>query len=79
VTHSGSTARPSRLDAWDVSLVPRSFRIDPEEFWSRQRLDSFGEAEATLRTWEHHYNTERFSMALRGEIPAERLPTKLAA
>jgi transposase InsO family protein len=59
--------------------VERSHRIDAEEFWSRQRLRSFGEAEVALRMWEHHYNAERFSMALRGETPAERLATKLAA
>ena len=34
--------------------------------------------EAALRGWEHH-NAERFSMPLRDETPAERLPTKLTA
>src|SRR5262249_2420427 len=59
--------------------VERSHRIDHEEFWSRQRLASYGEAEIALRAWERHYNIERFSMALRGQTPAEKLAARLAA
>jgi transposase InsO family protein len=59
--------------------VERSYRIDNEEFWSRQRLTSYGEAEMALRAWEQHYNVERFSMALRGQTPAKKLAAPLAA
>lgn len=53
--------------------VERSHRIDAEEFWSRQRLGNFDEAVNALRTWEQAYNCERFSLALKGRTPAERL------
>jgi len=53
--------------------VERSHRIDGEEFWSRHTFLSFTAATAALHTWEHHYNCERFSMALKGRTPAERL------
>jgi transposase InsO family protein len=59
--------------------VERSHRIDAEEFWSRQRMASYGEAEAALRAWERHYNVERFSKALRGQTPAEKLAALMAA
>ena len=59
--------------------VERSHRIDHEEFWSRQRLTSYGQAESALRAWEQHYNVERFSMALQGQTPAEKLAARLAA
>jgi len=59
--------------------VERSHRMDHEEFWSRQRLTSYGEAESALRDWERHYNVERFSIALRGHTPAEKLAARLAA
>jgi hypothetical protein len=32
-----------------------------------------------LEAWEHRYNHERFSMALRGHTPGEMLAMKLAA
>jgi transposase InsO family protein len=53
--------------------VERSHRIDHEEFWSRQDFATVLEAEQGLAGWERHYNTERFSMALRGRTPVERL------
>jgi transposase InsO family protein len=53
--------------------VERSHRIDNEEFWSRHRFESFGDAERALESWEHLYNHDRFSMALKGRTPAERL------
>lgn len=59
--------------------VERSHRIDHEEFWSQQRLTSYGQAEIALRAWERHYNVERFSLALRGQTPAEKLAARLAA
>src|SRR5262245_13005721 len=53
--------------------VERSHRIDQEEFWSRRRFETFLEADAALQGWERVYNLERFSLALRGETPAEKL------
>ena len=53
--------------------VERSHRIDAEEFWSRNSFDSMPIATAALRSWEWSYNHERFSMALNGFTPAERL------
>jgi transposase InsO family protein len=53
--------------------VERSHRVDVEEFWGRSRFASFELAEAALRVLEQHYNEVRFSMALRGRTPAEKL------
>jgi len=53
--------------------VERSHRIDNEEFWSRQRPPNYEAAVVALREWEQSYNSERFSMALKGRTPAERL------
>lgn len=53
--------------------VERSHRIDQEEFWGRRRFDDFDAAAVGLRAWEAHYNHERFSMALQGRTPAEKL------
>ena len=57
--------------------VERSHRIDNEEFWSRSTFGSFSEAAGALGSWEAHYNTERFSMALQGRPPAEKLAAVL--
>jgi transposase InsO family protein len=53
--------------------VERSHRIDNEEFWGRREFAMVLEAEHGLAGWERHYNTERFSMALGGRTPVERL------
>ncbi len=53
--------------------VERSHRVDGEEFWRRHDFGSFDEAADGLRAWEHVYNFERFSMALHGATPAEKL------
>ena len=53
--------------------VERSHRIDAEEFWSRRRPTTFEDAVTALREWEHDYNCQRFSLALKGRTPAERL------
>ncbi len=53
--------------------VERSHRIDQEEFWCRQRFPDFEAAAAALRGWETRYNYERFSLALQGRTPAEKL------
>lgn len=58
--------------------VERSHRIDEEEFWSRSTFDGFTSAAQALRAWEHRYNHERFSMALQGLTPAEKLAPLLA-
>jgi transposase InsO family protein len=58
--------------------VERSHRIDHEEFWSRQRFTDFDTAASALQTWEATYNYDRFSLALKGQTPAERLATRLS-
>ena len=58
--------------------VERSHRIDEEEFWSRATFDEFTSAAQALRAWEHPYNHDRFSMALQGLTPAEKLATFLS-
>ncbi len=62
--------------------VERSHRIDQEEFWGRHRFTDFDVAATALRTWERTYNYQRFSLALQGRTPAEKLagfPPPLAA
>jgi transposase InsO family protein len=59
--------------------VERSHRIDAEEFWSRSTFDRFEIAERALRDWERVYNEVRFSMALKGRTPAEKLAAVVAA
>jgi len=59
--------------------VERSHRVDSEEFWTRHSFNSFDQATAALRDWERVYNFERFSMALYGETPAEKLYRLLPA
>jgi transposase InsO family protein len=53
--------------------VERSHRIDGEEFWSQHDFDTIAAAEASLAQWERQYNHERFSMALQGRTPMEKL------
>src|SRR5574340_1361493 len=55
--------------------VERSHRIDEEECWSRSSFDGFTSAVQALRAWEHCDNHDRFSMALQGLTPAEKLAT----
>jgi transposase InsO family protein len=61
--------------------VERSHRIDSEEFWSRLDVKSIDEASTALRRWERQYNHnhDRFSVALGGLTPAEKLATKITA
>jgi transposase InsO family protein len=59
--------------------VERSHRVDEEEFWSRSTFESFAPAAEALLAWERRYNHERFSMALSGLTPAEKLATFMAA
>jgi transposase InsO family protein len=58
--------------------VERSHRIDEEEFWLRYHGQDFDAAAEALAVWEHRYNHERFSMALRGSTPMEKLAAMLA-
>jgi len=53
--------------------VERSHRIDQEEFWGRYTGTDFAAATQELARWQHHYNHERFSMALKGATPMEKL------
>jgi len=43
------------------------------EFWGRHTFDDFNAAATALRGWERTYNYERFSLALQGRTPAEKL------
>jgi transposase len=53
--------------------VERSHRIDGEEFWDRHDFETVAAAELSLAGWERQYNHDRFSMALRGRTPIEKL------
>ena len=53
--------------------VERSHRIDQEEFWGRHRFADFEVAAGALRVWETTYNYHRFSLALQGRTPSEKL------
>jgi transposase InsO family protein len=57
--------------------VERSHRIDHEEFWSRHTFADFESAVPALAAWQQHYNHERFSLALQGQTPAEKLELRL--
>jgi transposase InsO family protein len=57
--------------------VERSHRIDGEEFWDLHEFTDRADAEPRLRDWERRYNYERFSLALEGRTPAEKLAAKL--
>jgi transposase InsO family protein len=59
--------------------VERSHRIDAEEFRSRHEFAGFDEAAPAARDWEQVYNYQRFSMALHGRTPAEKLAAVLQA
>jgi hypothetical protein len=59
--------------------VERSHRIDSEEFWAGHTFANRGDAEAALQQWEYRYNHERFSLALNGRTPAEKLAAVRAA
>jgi transposase InsO family protein len=58
--------------------VERSHRIDDEEFWTIYDGEDFDDATLELARWEHRYNHERFSMALAGRTPMEKLTVVLA-
>jgi transposase InsO family protein len=53
--------------------VERSHRIDDEEFWNVRTFAVFDSAAAAVQAWEQRYNHDRFSMALHGLTPAEKL------
>lgn len=69
--------KPRRPD--QNGKVERSHRVDNEEFWGRHAFLTFDAATAALRTWERTYNVERFSLALHGRTPAEKLAHVLPA
>jgi transposase InsO family protein len=58
--------------------VERSHRIDQEEFWARHDFVTMDEAEGPLGAWEHADNHRRFSIALAGRTPFEKLQAKQA-
>lgn len=53
--------------------VERRHRIDQEACWSRRQFETFPEADVAIQGWERTYNVDRFSVALHGETPAEKL------
>jgi transposase InsO family protein len=59
--------------------VERSHRVDEEEFWSRHDFARRTDAEPALAGWERRYNHERFSLALQGRTPAEKLQARRIA
>jgi transposase InsO family protein len=59
--------------------VERSHRTDQEEFWSRHTFVDFEAAVPARAAWERHYNYDRFSLALQGRTPAEKLALHLPA
>ena len=69
--------KPRRPD--QNGKVERSHRVDAEEFWGRRTFASFDAAAAALPEWEREYNEVRFSMALHGRTPAEKLAAVLGA
>jgi hypothetical protein len=54
-------------------------RIDGEEFWDRHDFEGFDEAATALHGWEEVCNRFRFSMALHGKTPTEKLAAVLPA
>ena len=69
--------KPRRPD--QNGKVERSHRVDAEEFWGRHTFATFEAAAAALPGWEREYNEVRFSMALHGRTPAEKLAAVLEA
>ena len=69
--------KPRRPD--QNGKVERSHRVDAEEFWGRHTFTSFEAAAAALPAWEREYNEVRFSMALQGRTPAEKLRAVIEA
>jgi transposase InsO family protein len=69
--------KPRRPD--QNGKVERSHRVDAEEFWGRHTFASFEAAAGALPGWEREYNEVRFSMALQGRTPAEKLAAVLGA
>ena len=63
--------KPRRPD--QNGKVERSHRVDAEEFWGRHTFATFEAAATALPGWEREYNEVRFSMALQGRTPAEKL------
>jgi transposase InsO family protein len=58
--------------------VERSHRVDDEEFWGCHDFATGDEAEEPLRAWERTYNYDRFSLALHGQTPMEKLQAHIA-
>ncbi len=59
--------------------VERSHRIDAEESWGRHEFTRFEEAAQAVRDWGRVYTYLRFSTALHGRTPAEKLAAVLPA
>ena len=57
--------------------APGELEHGAARIWGRQCFLEFGVAAEALPHWERHYNVERFSLALNGETPAEKLARRL--
>jgi transposase InsO family protein len=56
--------------------VERSHRIDDDEFWICHDFATRADADAPLADWARRYSHERFSLALQGRTPVEKLLAK---
>ncbi len=59
--------------------VERSHQVDDEACWSRSPFAGFTPAAEAWLAWEHRSNHERFSLALNGLTPTEKLSTFASA
>jgi Integrase core domain len=59
--------------------VKRSHRVDAEEFWDRHTFETYAAAVAAMPVWERDYTEVRFSTALQGRTPAEKLAAFVGA
>jgi hypothetical protein len=60
-------------------LIPSAVHGVISRHDARQHFDSFEAATTALQTWERTYNVDRFSLALQGRTPAEKLVHLLPA
>jgi len=60
-------------------IKPSSGAIALTEFWSRHAFSDRIDAEPKLGDWKRRYNHERFSLALAGRTPAEKLAACVVA
>jgi transposase InsO family protein len=69
-TAAGTDVNHNRGIGW-IPATPD--RLKDHCRWGRHRFQDFEVAAVALRDWETRYNFERFSLALQGRTPAEKL------